>query len=181
MPGRMELADKYYYDTTYYSIPLPAFIASSIAKADEIMRENEKQNQQAILDAETREIVEHEYRTRKREMIDNFLSSTVCAIRYHIKELCESIITYVTVSGKKINKSHCRRIDNLINQVRLLNFYDDKEMEGVMNDLKRQVANFYRDKDDQIIVRSLRRLVDVVSDEYIPEDFVPAFDFLDLD
>ena len=69
----------------------------------------------------------------------------------------------------------------MIKKVRLLNFYNDKEIDDTLNDLEVEIDKFKGDRDDDIVVSTLQKIVDLGEKEVAPEYFSPAIDYLEVE
>ena len=177
IPPPDQLIERFSYEVTYFTVPLPSFIEEDITKAETIQIERQEQKAtkhlEAHLERETRKIIEKEYRERKMEMIDSFLSATVSSIRAHLSELCNDLIQSIARSPKGIRKSHVRRINKMIKDVNLLNFHNDEEITAILGELKREVIKFDGDRNDDYVIGRLTKLVEVAQEEFIPDEFSP--------
>lgn len=174
VPPPESLVEKFGYYTTYLAIPLPSFIERDVAKIEEIQHESELQQ-------ETRRLIEEEYRQKKKDLIDSFLQTTVVAIRSHLSELCDELITSISQNQGNIRHNHVKRINKMIEQVSLLNFHNDKKIQNILNDLRREIFKYKGDRNDNFVVQKLTQLVEVASDELCPSNINPMTDFLDID
>lgn len=181
LPSPTQLPFKYNYETTYYSIPLPTFVENNLNKAADIRRERERKDHEATLEAQSREIIAQDYRERKRELIDNFLTSTVESIRHYIKTMCEEILLNIQDSRGNITKRHAHKIQKLVKEVRLLNFYDDEETTKMINLLNRETYKHHSKVDQKAVINSLQTLQKNVVDEFIPDSFNPTLNMMEID
>jgi hypothetical protein len=182
IPTREKIVASFQYDCAYFMIPMPSFIASDIAKADDIARESEEKDQKHNLAMESRRRIADEYINKKSEMIDGFLKSTVNEMRSHIGELCDNILHSMAQKEKikDIRKNDIKKIHETLKKVELLNFHEDEEIEKKLRELKCEVDKFKGERDKDLIVDKLREIVDIGSQEFIPKNFNPSISSLEI-
>lgn len=183
IPPLEEIIDTFKYEVTYLVIPMPSFVESNIAKADEIRRNNELKNLESELAQSTRRRVEEEYVRRKQELIDGFLEKTVSELRTYVSDLCDSVLKAIgkqSHMAKDIPKAQRERIKKMIKKVRYLNFYEDDEVNKLLNDLDTEITKYKGERDRDIIVDKLQEIVDIGSKEFRPTNFNPAIGVLSL-
>lgn len=180
IPSREDIFESFKYETTFFTIPLPSVVQEDLAKAEKISRDMEIMAMNQIIEIETKRIIADNYIEKKREMIDSFLESTVTYLRHHIAELADHTYQVLQRSEKQINLAHVKKIKKMIKQVKHLNFYNDEEMEKILNDLLSEVSRYKGDRDKLVIQNKLRELVDLSKTEYMPEGFNPIIDIIDI-
>ena len=182
IPDRLTIMSNFKYDTTYFVIPMPSIIEENLSRARKEERKREMEEFTSKLERETREKVAKAYLDRKQDLIDGFLESTVVSLRKYVAELCESVLSSLGQESKKreISRSHKERIKKTIKKVKTLNFYDDKEMLVLLNNLETEVDKFKGERDNNQIICTLQNIVDVTKSEFTPEDFNPSISTLDI-
>jgi len=180
IPQREDLVSSFGFDATYLSIPVPTLIQSNLDKASTMERERKIKESETELEIKAKQQIADEYVKRTHELIDGFLESTVYSMRENIADLCDAVLTSVgqTPNGC-LTKSHVKRIHTLINNVNVLNFYDDEEIKRLMVDLRAEIDKFKGERNDDIVVSKLRKLVSVTSRELTPDDFNPMIQYLE--
>jgi len=177
IPSPASMIKKFGYEITYFTVPLPSFIEDDITRAETTKAERQEKTAtkhlEAQLERETRKIIEEEYRERKKDMIDSFLSATVSSIRGHLSELCDDLIKSIARSPKGIRKTHVRRINKMIKDVNLLNFHNDEDISKILDELKREIIKFDGDRNDDYVMGRLTKLVEVAQEEFVPDEFSP--------
>jgi len=182
IPSRTDILASFKYDITYFTIPMPSIIEENLSKARKEERQREMEDFQAILEQNTKEKVAEEYLKRKEELIDGFLESTVASIRKHVAELCDSILqSMVNQSTKRdISRIQRKKVKKIIEKVKMLNFYDDKEMDSLLKSLETEIDKFKGERDHKEIVSTLQKIVDIGTEEFIPKDFNPSISILEI-
>ena len=182
IPSRENVVSSFKYDTTYFIIPMPSIIEEDLAKASEVRRERQEKEEEARLANQTREIIAAEYVQRKRELIDSFLESTVVNMRQQVSKLCDSILKSIgkRKSVNRVSLGHIEKLKSIIKQIRLLNFYDDKEIAGLMDSLESEISKFKGERDDDVIVDKLKQIVEIGEQELEFDNFNPAISYLEV-
>ena len=67
------------------------------------------------------------------------------------------------------------RINKLIQEVELLNFYNDQEIANILKDLKREVIKFKSERNDEYIKGKLSQICEIARKEFSPVDFMDSF------
>ena len=62
----------------------------------------------------------------------------------------------------------------------LANFYDDKEIGRLISDLELELEKVSDDRDSEIIKEKLQDIVKAAENEFMPEDFDPTIDYLEM-
>ena len=181
IPEREELLTRFKYDTSYSVILMPSIVEENIEKGKEIQRESEQKDFELELERSLKERLAEQYVEERQRYIDDFLESTVQTIRKYVAELCDSVLR--SMGKLKIRKSltgnHKKKIRKMIRKVRNLNFYDDKEIASLLNELETEVNKFKGEDDPEIIVRKLEEIVQIGIQEFVPSDFNPAIGYLE--
>jgi len=180
IPNREKIVASFKYEAIFFNIPLPSFIQEDISKAEQVIIDREKAANNAIIEMRTRQIVADEYVEKKKELIDSFLESTVAYLRHHIAELANHTFLVLQRHEKEVNMTHVKKINKMIEQVRNLNFHNDKEINDILNDLEAEVSKYKGERDKVTIQNKLRELVDLSKEEYLPEGFNPIIDMVDI-
>jgi len=182
IPSQQEIISTFKYDTTYFIIPMPSFIEENVARAREIQRKVEEEDHKSKLERNTKKRIADEYVKRKKELIDGFLESTVASMRKYVAELCENVLKSIGKNPEKndISKDQRKKIKAMVKKVRLLNFYDDKEITTLLRELEQEVDKGEGDRVKDVITARLKDVVEVGTKQFIPEDFNPIIDYLDV-
>lgn len=191
IPPPEDIISSFKYNITYFSIPLPSFLHEDIKKAQKIQNETEIENKKSEeekrniriksdIEIETHRQIMNEYQSRKRELIDSFLDSTVKALRINIGEICENIkISMIQSENLKIKKTNSDKIRKIIENVRILNFQNDVEINEIIKSLEEELMKFKDERDNELILRQLQKVVDISKKEFIPKDINPIINYLD--
>jgi hypothetical protein len=181
IPSREEIVKSFQYSATYFVIPMPSFVADNIAKVEQIKRQEEIAKFETDLEKQTKRRISEEYIKRKKELIDGFLESTVSSMRKYVSELCDAVLISMARKGKnKVTTSQVNRLKEMIKKVRLLNFYDDKEVSALLKDLDAELDKVKGDMNQQTIAEKLKAIVDVGKKEYMPSNFNPLISILEV-
>jgi len=156
--------ESFKYNTIFYCIPMPSDIEKDVCEAKKI--ENEK------------EISDHEKEMKKRlvenlnsfrqEHVENFLESTVGQIR-------KSILTIVKDVRKSLSNdpdqclsrgANRKKLLNMIDNISSLNFYNDDQVQKILNTLKEDLTKNKSVRSDREIDETLKDIECIVSLEY---------------
>lgn len=182
IPSREEIIASFKYDASYLIIPMPSFIEADIARAKEIRLDSEMKDFQTDLEKSTKERIANEYVSKKTELIDGFLTSTVTSMRKYVGDLCESVLTSI---GKKsqmndVSLKYLKKLKKMMDKVRLLNFHNDKEISDLLNGLEKEIDKFKGERNKDAIVDKLAEIVDVATKEITPENFNDVIGYLEV-
>ena len=183
IPSQQEVVQSFSYDATYLFISMPSAMEEDIAEARQIRRKEDMEDFHAQLQRETKELIAEEYVERRKELMDDFLDSTVGSMRKYVSELCDSVLVSM---GKrknvdKMTSIHINKLNKMIEKVRLLNFYDDKEVDNLLNELELEIGKFGHERNDDVIAAKLKKIVETAEKEIELEDFCPALGYLEVD
>jgi len=181
IPERDAIVSSFKYNCVYFKVPLPSFIQEDIAKAEKIVLDRDKAVNDALIEMQTKQIVAEEYRSKKSELIDSFLTSTVSYLRHHVAELADHTYQVLQNTKSDMDMRHVNKIKKMIKSVRTLNFHNDNEIESILNGLLKEVSKYKGDRDKDKVTVKLRELVDLSKRDYMPEDFNPIIDMIDID
>jgi len=179
-----DLLSSFKYDVAYFVIPMPSFLEENIAKAEQIRLQTEADKFNVDLAKQTKQRIADEYVLRKKELIDGFLQATVVNMRQYIAELCSTVLQSI---GQKrtvgqITIYDVNKLKAMISKVKLLNFYNDKEISDLLKDLWAEVSknDIKGSMKNDIIVDKLKAIVEVAKEEFSPSNFNPAISTLDV-
>jgi hypothetical protein len=181
IPERDMVVASFKYDAVYFKVPLPSLIQEDIAKAEKIVLDRDKAVNETLIEMQTKQIIAEEYRVKKAELIDSFLTSTVTFLRHHVAELADHTYQVLLNTKYDMDMRHVNKIKKMIKSVRNLNFHNDNEIESILNGLLQEVSKYKGDRDKEKVQVKLRELVDLSKKEYMPEDFNPMIDMIDID
>lgn len=180
IPPLTSIATLFRYETVFFSIPLPSIIQSNVAAAKAIQIETDKKEFEAHLECRTKQRIAEEYITKKTELIDGFLNATVLSMRKYVEDLCQEVLDAMgKTQARDITARQQERIISMIDKVKMLNFYNDSEIEKLLNELKFETMKVKGERDKDTIVSKLQKIVNVASEEFMPTDFNPAVDYLE--
>jgi len=182
IPSRVDMVSSFAYDSTYFIIPMPSFVENNIARARDIQRKADNADFESDLEKTTKERIAEEYVRRKQELIDGFLESTVKSMRKYVADLCIAVLDAMGKQpNRDVKKNHVNRIKKMVTKVRTLNFYDDDEIMRLLSELETEVDKFKGQRDKDIVVKKLQQIVAKGKEEFMPKNFNPAIDYLDVD
>lgn len=182
IPPVEEIVSSFKYDSSYLIIPMPSFIEADIAKAKQIRLDSEMAEFKSDLEKSTKERIANEYVSKKTELIDGFLNSTVTSMRKYVGDLCESVLTAI---GKKsqmndVSMQYIKKLKKMMEKVRLLNFHNDKEITALLNGLETEIDKFKGERNKNIIVEKLAEIVDTATKEITPKNFNDVIGYLEV-
>lgn len=182
MPSSLDIISSFKYDTTYFTIPVPSIVSDNLYRANQIKNKMELNNFETDLEKQTKEKIANIYLSKKEDLIDSFLNSTIKSMRMHISELCEDILYSISKEKdfKEISKAKKDKIQRTIEHVKILNFYDDKEIIKLLNELNFELDKMKGERDYDNISLNLKKIVDLSSKEIKPENFNPSISNLDF-
>jgi len=181
IPPREDIVSSFRYDATFFIIPMPSFVADNIAKAEQIKRQEEMAQLESDLEKTTKRRISEEYIKRKKELIDGFLESTVLGMRKYVSELCDDVLLSINKKGRsRITSRHINKLKEMIKKVKLLNFYNDKEMSDMVKGLDLELDRIKGELNQDVVVGKLREIVDASKREYLPKNFNPSIGILDV-
>lgn len=182
IPSREDIVSSFSYEVEYFVIPMPSFIANDVAKAEEINRRIEMAEFDNELERTTKSRIAEEYARRKGELIDGFLKSTVMNMREHVSEICTTVLKSIgqTPSDTELKSQHINKIKDMIKRVKLLNFYDDKEIAKLTTELDTEINKIKGESKNDLIIDKLREIVEVTKKEFEPKYFSPAISTLEI-
>ncbi len=182
IPSCEDIVASFKYNVTYFIIPMPSFVEENIARAEEIKRETEMKQFNNDMEKTTKRRITEEYVTRKKELIDGFLEATVSTMRQYVGDLCDSVL--ISISQKlhagNLTSRHVNKLRSMIKKVRMLNFYDDQEINALTNDLEGELGKIKGERDNGIIVNKLKEIADTSKKEFIPKRFNSAISVLEV-
>ena len=171
IPPAAEIVASFKYDVVFFNIPLPAMIQENLAQAEKTMRDREMAVFDDVVERQAKERIAQEYVTRKTELIDGFLKTTVQSMRQYIGDLCDAIIQNLNKTDKDdISKSQQDRILGMIEKVKLLNFYNDSDIQIALQDLQKEVVKVRGERDRTMVVAKLKSVIDTAKSEFLPHD-----------
>jgi len=182
VPAREEIVASFKYNSTYFIIPMPSFIEEDMARAQDIRRASQMKEFDSELERDTKRRIQEEYVHKKQELIDGFLESTVSSMRTHVSELCNGVLKSLVQQSKSndITSRHTNKLKSMIKKIKLLNFYNDDEISGLLNGLEIELDKFKGERNKDVIVGKLREIVEIGKKEYTPSNFNPAVGYLEV-
>lgn len=181
IPLQSQMPLLFKYETVFFTIPLPSIIHSNIATAKNIQLETENKEFAADLERRTKQRIAEEYVSRKTDLIDGFLNATVLSMRKYVEDLCQEVLESLCQARvKDLSLKQQEKIVEMIDKVRMLNFYDDAEIEKLLNELKFESMKVKGERDKDTIISKLQKIVEVAGEEFTPKDFNPTIDYLEL-
>jgi hypothetical protein len=182
IPSSGDIVASFKYNVTYFIIPMPSFVEENISKAEEIRREAQMADFNDEMERETKRRIAEEYITRKKELIDGFLESTVSTMRQYVRDLCDSVLQSISKKAEttKVTTRHVNKLKGMIKKVRFLNFYDDEEITELINSLETELEKIKGERDDGVIVDKLKEISDTGKKKFIPKRFNPAISVLEV-
>jgi len=81
----------------------------------------------------------------------------------------------------KVTLKDVNKLKAMIKKVKLLNFYNDKEITDSLNQLEDEIDKFKGDRDEDLIVDKLKKIVDMGDKEFRPSNFNPSISYLEIE
>lgn len=182
IPSKIDIVSSFKYEVTYFVIPMPSMIEDNISKAQQIKMEREAKQFESELEKNTKKKISEEYIKRKQELIDGFLEATVVSMRKYVAELCDEILRSMSIGGDKkdLSKVQKNKIKRVIKKINLLNFQNDSEINGLLKELEIEIDKFKGERNGDVIAQKLQEIVDMGAKEFIPTDFNPAIEYMEV-
>jgi len=183
IPPREEIVSSFKFNYVYFEIPIPSTLQENIAKADEIKMANDlaKESHQMVVDTKRR--IADFYEVKREEFIDGFIESTVKSLRNHVSELCGEVLASIGRSSRTsddLNVNNKKKIKKLIEETKKLNFYDDKKVDTMLEELNVELNKVKGEANADIIEDRLKKLSELSKIELQVEDFNPTIGFLEI-
>lgn len=181
IPPREEIVSSFKYDVTYFIIPMPSFVEEDLAKANKIRIQTDAEKHNAELERETKRRISEDYISKKRELIDGFLESTVVHMRKYISEICDGVLRSIGKSSavNSLTMDGVNKIKSMIKKVKVLNFYDDSEISDLFSQLENEMDKIKGEMDEDAIVTKLKEIVEISAKEFVPKNFNPSISVLE--
>lgn len=182
IPDLIKIMSDFKYESVYSVIPMPSFVEKDISEARDIERERELKDHNANLQKQTEEIISSMYVERRKEIIDDFLNSTVREMRNNIAELCDEVLISLGKEKYKnrVSDSQIKKIKRMIKRVRILNFYNDEDINRRFNELEFEVDKRQCDMNRDVVTDKLEEIVSVAKKEFKVDGFVSTVDYLEV-
>jgi len=181
IPSRQKIIASFKYDVTYLTITMPTLFEREISDAQAIKRKREMQNLHHALEKRVQERIAEEYATKRTELVDSFLESTVLTMRNYISELCQSVLNCIgRIKRTGIPDMYLKRLQEMINKVRFLNFYDDEQVSKLIDDLEDEINKIKGERDKDLIEEKLQEIVNIAKEEFSPPNFNPSISYLEV-
>ena len=180
IPPREEIVASFKYETTFFVIPMPSMVQEDVSKARDVVLDQQLKEVDHNLEVETKRVIAEEYRKRKKELIDGFLESTVAYLRHYVSELSSTVLYILKKNEKDITGMHVKKLKNMIKKVDTLNFHNDTEVSDLLKDLDIEISKFKGERDRNVIASKLQQLISLAEEEYLPQNFNPVVDFIDI-
>ena len=182
IPDLMQIMSNFKYEAVYSFIPMPSFIEKDLTVARDIERDRELKDYNANLQKQTEHRIASIYVEKKQELIEGFLESTVSTMRKYVAELCDEVLTSLGKHRHKnrVPDSQVKKLKKMIKRVRVLNFYDDEEVDSRFNELEFEIDKFQCDMNKDVVVRKLEEIAEVAKKQFKHKDFSPAVDYLEV-
>ena len=180
IPAREEIVSSFKYSETYFNIPLPSIIQKDLANTQKIVEDMETSAVEHFLELESKRVIAAEYQSKKKEMVESFLDSTVAYLRQHVRELVTNTYYILQKNEKDISLVHIKKLKRAITQIRKINFYDDHEVESLLSELEIEVGKYKGERDKSIISTKLKQLIDLADEQFTPEVHSSTIDLGDF-
>lgn len=182
IPSQIDIISSFKYDATYFIIPMPSFIQDDIARAEKIKNQASVDKFNSELEVQTKQIISDQYIKRKKELIDDFLESTVYNLRKYVSELCDAVLQSMKQKSAtdSLSNTQITKLKKMMQKVKVLNFYDDAEISTLLKGLDSELDKIKGETNNDVIMHKLEEIVEVSKKEYIPTSFDSTISYLDI-
>lgn len=181
IPPREDILTSFKYSVSYLIIPMPSFVEENIAQAERIKRQEEMNIFSSELEKQTKQKISEEYIKRKKELIDGFLEATVISMRKTVSDLCDDVLASIgKCPDRAFKNSHINKLKDMIKKIKVLNFYDDQEIEKLLNGLETELDRFKGETNPDIVTNKLKEISVVSKKRFVPKNFNPAISVLEV-
>ena len=150
-----EFLESFKYETLFFFIPIPTDINQDLLDAENMENEKEKVSQERIVRAE----IMKETARLKSEYIEQFLDNTIGEIRGMILGIVEDVRRSMEVHSDNLLVGKNRnKLIGMIEKVRLLDFYDDKEVKRSLDQLQIDLEKSPADRSEKEVLDTLSGL-----------------------
>jgi len=143
------------YECFYSFIPIPSEIQKDLLEVESL----ENQKEEVSKEREIRKIVIADTADLKSKYIDQFLESTVGGIRSMVARVIEDVRDGIdrNENNPTIGKSRTKLL-KMIKKIRMLDFYDDAEIQDLLNKLQLDLNKDKEDRSEDEVVKTLIKL-----------------------
>jgi len=134
-PSREQVRDSFRIEIGINFIPLPSLLAEDIEKAKLIGIETE----QSRLEIEMRRDVLDNARRQKDELLSGFMKDVVGKLRSTTYEAVTDVLESIRRNGN-LHPRSVSQLRNLVDNIQMLNFYGDKEIDDCVNQVQSILA-----------------------------------------
>lgn len=181
IPPQSQMPSFFHYDEIFFNIPLPSVIQENVAAAKKVEVDTTNKLFEADLERRTKQRIADEYLAKKKDLIDGFLNATVSSMRKYVEDLCGEVLEAIGKNNvKDLSLKQQEKIVAMIDKVKMLNFYNDSEIEKLLNELRFEAMKVKGERNKDTIIDKLQRIVSVASEEFTPPDFNPTIDYLEI-
>lgn len=175
IPPKEEIIAQFRFDVVYSIILMPSIVENNIEKAKDIQRNSEKRDFEIELEKRLKAKVAEQYLQERKKYIDGFLQTTVGALRKNVVKMCDEILSSLATK-QKLTASTAKKTRLLIDKVKHLNFYDDKEIASLLKEVEFELDKFKGEISIDTITQKLEEITKVATKDF---DYNPAIDYLE--
>jgi hypothetical protein len=161
LPSAVTIRESFYFDVSLSYVPLPSMLAADAAEAERIDRERREEAGKDWLVREMNRDVLAQARAEKERLIDGFLRDVVVQLRSMVYEASVDVLAAIQKNDRLPPRSVVQ-LNNLITQVKNLNFYGDVEIEEMVNRVNRALVVGAEDRSVGQIADNLRDIATVM-------------------
>lgn len=159
IPPANKIKESFKYQEIYSFIPFPELLTNG--KAFDQEQINRIKDTAIRLELEAKAQIAKNYVEKREEIIESFLQSTVLSMRASIEEICQETINMLRDPESKLTGHSIEKLKRMIENVRVINFQDDKEISEALDNLKTEVIKSKVDIDNDRVKRLLQNIVNI--------------------
>lgn len=155
VPPASEIETSFHFNWELSYIPLPSMIAQDEVEAQSIYHDAEIDLQERRELSDMRREVAREAQSQKRELVNGFMRDLVVQLRTMVYDATTDVLETM----QKNDRLHPRsvvQLRNLIDQISDMNFFNDAEINQMINQVRAQLTTNPDDRDTKEISRTLQ-------------------------
>lgn len=146
IPAAAQIEKSYYWTTKYHFVPLPSSIQEEALRQERLRKDQEmltfETDDRKSQIAEMNRTVLAQMKAQKEEAMkqaSSFLDDTVFKLRRVVLETTQKAMETMKRNGGKLLGSTVKSLENLIRQAKMLNFYNDEEVNSFVAQIEQQL------------------------------------------
>jgi hypothetical protein len=156
IPNESQIISSFKFETVYYTIPMPLLIKEDFKDLD-------------VLEKTIKTQIRDEYIGRKQELIDEFLEDIVMGLRNKTARLCKDLLIFLArTKTSEITMAQRNRIQWIVKRINAVNFQNDVEICGLLNEIVLEANNFDKVRDKNVVVAKLNKIIEICKNDFLP-------------